>query len=112
MIREDTIKEIYKKYGKPAKNVAELRLPYFVDLLSKNNPLILRDDEIEIENLEEFNPFKRFLIRSLHGIIEFDKLVAFVFPRHIIFLDKDSDDMHIHLKPESKSNLFQKIFGH
>ena len=111
MIKEDTINEIYKKYKRPVRNPEELRIPYFIDILSVANPIRHKDDEIEIVKLDEFNPFKRFLIRSLTGILEFDRMVAFVFPNHIIFLEKNSDEMHIHLKPELKPNLLKKIFG-
>lgn len=111
MINEDNIKEIYKKYSRPAKNEEELRIPYFVDLLAEHNPIKHTGKEIEIVNLEEFSPFKRFLIRSLNAIIEFDKMIAFVFKNHIIFLGKEDDKMHIHLRPEKRRNIFDKIFG-
>lgn len=111
MINEDVINEIYKKYSKPIKDESELGLAYFADILNPHNPIKYNDMEVEIEKLDEFNPFKRFLIRSLNGVVEFDKRVAFVFKNHIIFLNSDSDQMYIHLKPESKSNIFSRIFG-
>lgn len=111
MISEETIKEIYKKYSRPAKNTDELRIPYYVELLADVNPIKSNGKQIEIVKLDEYSPFKRFLIRSLNAIIEFDKTIAFVFRNHIIFLSKLSDDMHIHLRPEKKKNIFDKIFG-
>lgn len=111
MINEDTIKEIYKKYSRPAKDADELRIPYFVDLLSEHNPIKHNGKEIEIEKLDEFSPFKRFLVRSINAIIEFDRMIAFVFRNHIIFLGKENDSMHIHLRPEKRRNIFDRIFG-
>jgi len=111
MINEDTIKEIYKKFRHPAKKVEDLRIPYFVDLLSEHNPINHNGKEIEIVKLEEFSPFKRFLVRSINAILEFDRMVAFVFKNHIIFLGKENDIMQIHLRPEKHRNIFSKIFG-
>lgn len=40
-------------------------------------------------------------------------MVAFVFNNHIMFLDKESSESHIHLKPEEKkSGLFGALFHH
>lgn len=111
MITDQVIKEIYKKLTKPPKAKGELRLDYFKELL-KNHNLQIDDDEVIITGLEEFNPFRRFLIRSLHGVLEFDKVVAFVFKNHILFLSKIDNNIRIHMKPEEEDNSFlARIFG-
>lgn len=110
MITDQVIKEIYKKMTKPPKDRSELRLGYFKDLLKTHN-LRIDDDEIIISDLEEFNPFRRFLIRSLHGVLEFDKVVAFVFKNHILFLSKEDNNIRIHMKPEENKSIFSRIFG-
>lgn len=101
MINEDVIKEIYKRYKRPVKR-AELNLPFFQEILAENNPVVYDDEKVEIVNMEQFSPFRRFLIRSIYTIIEFDRMVAFVFKNHIIFLEKDAPLSHIHLRPEEK----------
>lgn len=110
MVTKDVIKEIYKKYSRIPKNTDELRIPYFVQLLSNNHSIQVNDGEIIIDNLEDFNPFKRFLIRRLTGILELDRLVAFVFDNHIIFFEKNDKEMHVHFKPEKKS-FWGKLLG-
>mgnify|MGYP001030350061 CR=1 FL=1 len=110
MINDEVIKEIYKRYKKPAKR-EELNLPYFQTILSENNPIVIDDEKVEITNMEEFSPFKRFLIRSIYSVIEFERMVAFVFHNHIMFLDKQNPVSHIHLRPERKKGLFG-IFNH
>lgn len=105
MVTQDVIKEIYKKYNKPPKNMRDLRLPYFLDLLKKNHNLELAEDEIINKSLDDFNPFRRFLIRRLTAILDFEKVVAFAFDRHIIFFDKETPNMHVHFKPEKRSFL-------
>lgn len=101
MINDEVIKEIYKRYKKPVKR-DELNLPYFQEILSENNPIDVDDEKVEIRNMDQFSPFKRFLIRSIYTVLEFEHMVAFVFNNHIMFLDKESSESHIHLKPEEK----------
>jgi hypothetical protein len=111
MITQDVIKEIYKNYKKPAKSREELNLAYFADLLSPFHQLEITDDEIIVSNIEEFSPFKRFLIRSLYAVLEFDKNVAFVFRDHILFFGKNSPSLSVNFRPESKRGLLDRLFG-
>lgn len=112
MITDSVIKEIYKKYSKAAKNPDDLRLDYFIDLLAPNHNIRVDGAEIILEDQEEFNPFRRFLIRGLHAVLEFDRQVAFVFRNHILFLGKDSDEMRVHMSPVSdRRNIFQRLFA-
>ena len=112
MINDEVIKEIYKRYKKPVKR-DELNLPCFQEILSENNPIDVDDEKVEIRNMDQFSPFKRFLIRSIYTVLEFEHMVAFVFKNHIMFLDKESSESHIHLKPEEKkSGLFGALFHH
>lgn len=111
MITDKVITEIYRRYKKPNKNEKELNLEYFIELLKNHHDISVNNGEVIIGSLEEFNPFRRFLVRSLHGVLEFDKMVAFVFRNHIVFLSKESDDMRIHLRPEEKKGLLSRLFG-
>ncbi len=111
MITDEVIKEIYRKFSKPHKDVRELKLDYFAELLSEHHSLTITDDEVVINDVEDFSPFKRFLIRSLNAVLEFDKNVAFVFRGHILFLSKESPEMRIHIKPERKRSIFDRLFG-
>ena len=111
MITDRVIKEIYKKYSKPPKSRDALQLPYYLDLLGKTHNIEADEDEIIIKDLEEFNPFRRFLIRSLTGILEFDKMVAFVFKNHILFFGIEGNELRVHIKPEEPKSIFSRIFG-
>lgn len=112
MINQKVIDEIYKKYSKPPKKVDDLQVPYFLQLLSGFHNLQVSPDqeEIIIGDLDDINPFKRFLVRRLTAILEFERMVAFAFDNHIIFFEKDSPDMRVHFKPEKKS-FFKRLFG-
>lgn len=111
MITEEVIKEIYKNYNKPAKTEEELNLPYIIDLLSANHKLIEQGDEIVVESIEEFSPFRRFLKRGLYAVLEFDRNVAFVFKNHILFFSKKSPQMSVHFAPAKEPSIWDKIFG-
>lgn len=112
MITHEVIEEIYKKYSKPPKKADDLRVPYFLSLLSKFHHIKVSatGEEIIVDDLDDINPFRVFLIKRLTGIIEFDRMVAFAFNNHIIFFQKDSPDMRVHFRPE-KQSLFRKLFG-
>ena len=111
MINETVINEIYKKFGKPPKNNEDLRLDYYIPLLNSHHSIESDGFEIIVKDLEEFNPFRRFLIRSLNGVLEFDKMVAFVFKNHILFFGKEDNQMRVHIKSHKpKRSLWNRIF--
>lgn len=119
MITKEVIKDIYKEYKKPHENVEELNIPYFLKILEPYHKLKYDGVEFIFEDMEEFNPFRRILVRNLHAIIEFSKNVAFVFPNHILFLGKRSPELSVHFKPEEEASeepkkgksFFSKLFG-
>ena len=111
MINDEVIKEIYRKCsGRKVKSPDELRLPYYQELLSHANPIDVSDELVSIRNMDEYSPFKRFLIRSLNAVIEFERTVAFVFNNHIIFMSTEAEDVHIHFRPAKKKRFFG-LFG-
>lgn len=111
MVDEQVIKEIYKKFRKPHKNYADLRLDYFLPILAAHHSIENDGFEIVLKDVDEYNPFRRFLIRSLNAVLEFDKLIAFVFKNHILFMGKEDNQLHVHIKPEDPPSLLNRIFG-
>lgn len=118
MITKEVIKDIYKEYRKPIENIEDLRIPYFLRMLEPHHNLKFDGDELIFEDMEDFNPFRRILVRNLHVILEFNKMVAFVFPNHILFLGKRSPELSVHFKPEEedvekpkKKSIFSRLFS-
>ena len=113
MITNKVIKEIYKNYKKPCKDHHELQIEHYINQLEDNhkfntsNPL-----EIIVEDLDEYNPFRRFLRRSIHAILDLDNTIAFVFRSHILFFGKNDNQIRVHIKPEEESKSFlSRLFG-
>lgn len=119
MITKQIILDIYKEYRKPAENIEELNIPYFLKMLEPHHKLKYDGEEFIFEDMEEFNPFRRILVRNVHAILEFTKMVAFVFPNHILFLGKRSPELSVHFKPEEevpsegtkKKSFFSRLFS-
>lgn len=112
MITEEVIKEIYKNYKKTASR-EELNLEHFAELLKPHHDLEVTDDEVIVKNIDEFSPFRRFLIRGLYAVLEFDKNIAFVFRDHILFFGKDAPTLSVNFRPEKKkgNGFLGRLFG-
>ena len=111
MVDEKVIQEIYKKFRKPHKKREDLRLDYFLPMLEEHHSIENDGFEIVLKDVDEYNPFRRFLIRSLNAVLEFDKLIAFVFKNHILFMGKEDNQLHVHIKPEENNSFFSRLFG-
>lgn len=111
MITDQVIKEIYKQYNRPPKDRGELELPYYLGMLENVHQIENDDMEVVVKDMEEFNPFRRFLIRSLHAILDLDTFIAFVFQNHILFFDKKTPNVHVNIKPAPKKSFFGRLFG-
>lgn len=113
MINDQVINEIYRKFSSPHKKIEDLNLDYFIPLLQEHHSIEKNDSgiisEIVIKDLDEYNPFRRFLVRSLNAVLEFDKMIAFVFKNHILFLGKESNQMRVHIKPMKKKSFMGKV---
>ncbi len=123
MITDQVIREIYKVNKRPPKDLNDLNLPEALYNLRQYHNMTLDNEdltkaEVIINDLEEYSPFRRFLVRSLHAILEFDKMVAFVFRNHILFLGKNDAQVRVHFKPEEDDedeeddrSWLRKLFG-
>lgn len=110
MITDKVIKEIYKTYNRDRNIREELDVKQYIDMLKSHHSIQIRGDELVIDDLDESNPFRRVLLRRLRTILEFDKKVAFVLSNHIIFFEKKTNEIHVHLKPEKKRGFFFRLF--
>lgn len=110
MINDSVIKEIYKKFSKPHKHESDLRLDYYIPMLSQHHTIENDGFEIVLKDVDPNSPFHRFLIRSLNAVLEFDTYIAFVFKSHILFFGKEDNQLRINFHPEKKPSIFDRIF--
>lgn len=127
MIDSEVIKEIYATNPKPPRHLEDLRLYDVIEELSQYHSISVDSDdlskaEVILEDLEDSNPFRRFLVRGLHAILDIDNVIAFVFGNHILFLNKDNSGLRVHFNvgddsedeeemEEEKPGFFKRIFG-
>lgn len=110
---------------KPPRHLEDLRLYDMVEELSPYHAISVDGEdlskaEVILEDLEETNPFRRFLVRGLHAILDIDNVIAFVFDNHILFLNKDSKGLRVHFNvgddsdaevEDVKPGFFRRLFG-
>lgn len=111
MVTKAVIKELYKKFKEPPEDVGILNLSYFMELLKEHHPMRIDGGEIVVENVDEYSPFRRMLIKRLTGVMEFNKYVAFVMQEHILFFEKRGKGILLHLIPTKKKSCIKKIFN-
>ncbi len=124
MITDAVIQEIYKKNRKPPKDLNDLNLPEALYILRQHHDMTVDSEdltkaEVVLNDMEEYSPFRRFLVRSLHAILHFDRQVAFVFRFHILFLNKNNSELRVHFRTEEDEeddddddrNWLARLFG-
>ena len=118
MITKEVIRDIYKEYSRPTENLEDLQIPRYLRMLKPHHNLSFDGDELIFEDMEDFNPFRRILVKNMHTILEFNRYIAFVFPNHILFLGKRTPELHVHFKPDNgdeekakKKSLFKRLFS-
>jgi len=110
MITETVIDKMYKTYSGRRMGDLDARLTHYLGLLSGIHKIRETDAEIFVDSLEESNFFHRFLKRSIMAVVEFDKYVAFVFRTHIVFFNRESSEINIHIRREKKKPFWQRLF--
>lgn len=110
MITNSVINEIYRRFAKYSSRPEKQQIDYFIELLAPMHRISMNEDCVVFEEQDELCPFRRFLLRSLNGIVEFDNYVAFAFRNHILFLAKYSDEMRVHFRAVKK-DLTQVFFN-
>ena len=112
MITQEVIDDIYRNYHKQCRDVEELRLPYFVELLSPYHDMHIEGDMVIVDSIKATSPFHKFLMRGLCTILEFARMVAMVFPTHIIFFSKRDRKISVNFRPlGQKRSWKERLFG-
>lgn len=111
MVTKRVINELYKKFNTPPDDINVLNLNYHMDILRKYHPMKVDGDEIIVENVEEYSPFRRMLIKRITGVLEFNKYVAFVMTEHIFFFEKRGKEISLHFLPIKKKSWINRFWS-
>ncbi len=115
MITKEVIQTLYKKYPKRAKSIDCLDIALLFDSVG-----VLHDINVDIESgrliigtVDERSIFRSIPLAHIHAIVPFEEWTAIVLHSSIIFLNKKSTKVSVHLKElnPSISDRIKGLFG-
>lgn len=114
MITKKVIQTLYKKYRKLPPSPDCLDIPLLFDGASAHhNVMIDMDgpaDTLLIRSIDPDSPFHRIPLDRIHAIVPFEAWVAIVLHSSIIFLNKKSSKVSVHIRTEPPT-LWERIKG-
>lgn len=103
MVTKAVIDSIYRQYDKAPRNPEDLNLALLFDYAFENHGIIIDDNDLYITSIDPASPFACIPLNRIHQILEFSEVIAIVLPSAIIFLNKHTPDVNIHLKEERRT---------
>ena len=102
MITRQVISDLYKKYRKLPEGPDFLDMPLLFDYASTHhNVTIDMDgpvDTLVIRSIAPESPFHRIPLERIHAIVPFEEWVAIVLHSSIIFLNRKSSKVSVHIR--------------
>ncbi len=116
MITNEVIKTLYKQYPKRAKSIDCLDMALLFDSVGLMHEITVDIDtnELIIGSIDPKSIFHRLNLSHIHAIVPFEEWTAIVLHSSIVFLNKQSTKVSIHLKPlkPSVTDRLKGIFNH
>ena len=106
MITKQVIDTLYKKYSKLPKSPDCLDFGLLFDTVAEHHDISvdMDTDSLIIQSLGERSPF----YTKIHAIVPFEEWVAIVLHSSVIFLNRTSAKVSVHIKPP-KLSLIDKV---
>ncbi len=110
MITKKVIDTLYKnkKYRSRPESPDELNIALLFDPSIDGHSVMFDGDNLIIGSIASHSPFHKIALDRIHEIVNFADTVAIVLHSSIIFLDKDSNKVHVHVKID-KPSLWDKL---
>ena len=112
MITRKVIQTLYKKYRKLPASPDCLDIPLLFDSASAHhNVMIDMDgpvDTLVIRSIDPDSPFHSIPLDRIHAIVPFEEWIAIVLHSSIIFLNRKSSKVSVHVRTEAPS-LWERI---
>lgn len=98
MINNKVIETIYKKYSKRPSSIDQLNIPLLFEAAHESHAIEIKGHDLVINSQDVLSPFHTIDLNRVHAILDFDRYIAVVLHSSIIFISKNSNEIHIHLK--------------
>lgn len=112
MITRKVIQTLYKKYSKLPPAPDYLDIPLLFDYAAEHhNVTIDMDgpvDTLVINSIDPSSPFHRIALERIHAIVPFEEWVAIVLHSSIIFLNRNSSRVSVHVRTEPPT-LWERV---
>lgn len=112
MITRKVIQTLYKKYRKLPESPDCLDMPLLFEYASSHHNIMIDMDgpvdSLIIRSIDPDSPFHRIPLERIHAIVPFEEWVAIVLHSSIIFLNKKSSRVSVHVRTEPPT-LIERI---
>lgn len=108
MIKPEIIKGLYKKYPLPINEKNQLDLKHLSSEKLNHHLIEITTTDLIINSVEKISPFHEIPLRNISGIENLESHIAIVLRNSIIFLDKKTTDIHVHINIERPS-IWQRM---
>ncbi len=107
MITKQVINTLYKKYRKLPESPDCLDMPLLFDYASTHHNISIDMegpvDALIIRSIDPSSPFHRIPLERIHAIVPFENWVAIMLHSSIIFLDRRSPKVSVHIRQHRPS---------
>ena len=114
MITKQVIDTLYKKYKRRPESPDCLDMPLLFEAASEHHNVSIDMegpvDSLIIRSVDPHSPFHRIPLEKIHAIVPFEEWVAIVMHSSIIFLNRKSSKVSVHIKP-IKPSLTDRLKG-
>lgn len=115
MITKEVIQAIYKQYPKRAKNVDELDFGMLFDTVGTLHDISVdfNTNRLIIGSLDPRSIFRSIPLTHIHAFVPFEEWTAIVLNASILFLNRKTPEVSIHLKPQETTmgDKLRSLFG-
>lgn len=104
MITRKVIQTLYKKYRKLPESPDYLDMALLFEYASRHHNVAIDMegpvDSLVIRSIDPDSPFHRIPLERIHAIVPFEEWVAIVLHSSIIFLNRNSNRVSVHVRTD------------
>ncbi len=113
MITKRVIDTLYKKYKRLPESPDCLDMPLLFEASVHHNVSIDMEgpvDSLIIRSVDPHSPFHRIPLEKINAIVPFEEWVAIVMHSSIVFLNRTSSKVSVHIRP-NRPSVLERIKG-